>query len=163
VTPRHGEAAADPPAPSVPGSHWADTQVMPQPPAGLLAGGPPVLMCAIRHAAEDGTGPDAAARLAATLVMIGLELTVLADTGQLPRIAEADDEMRAGLCPRCRIHRDRHTDPGHAWIPPGAAGPVGVFRRQAAALLLGHGPPPVLPGAERIPVADLYEAARPGP
>jgi hypothetical protein len=144
------------------------TRVMTRPP--IPPAGPPVLLCAIRQAAEDGTGPDAAARLAAVLVLIDLELTVLADSGQLPLIAEADAELRAARCTRCGVPRHRHTaavegdDTTHEWrwtIDRRTI--IGRFRRQAAALLCGRGPAPTLPGAERIPVADLYEQAAADP
>lgn len=153
--------AGEPPPPAAP-SHWADTQIMQRP---VLLDGPPVLMCAIRRAAADGTGPDAAARLAATLVLIGLELTVLAEQGQLHQVDAADTELRtrqrldalaAEGSPYARRELKRHR-------PPRRRSTIGLFRRQAATLLRGTGPPPVLPGAERIAVADLYEQARAGP
>lgn len=150
--------AGEPPAPSIPGDHRADTQVI----GRQLEAGPPVLMCAVAHAAAAGTGPDAAARLAAVLVFMDLELAVLWETGRLREIDTAAAELRAARCPRCGIHQTRHDTAalGHTWMPPGGAGPVGTFRRRAAALLLGRGPAPDLPGSERIPVADLYERAR---
>ena len=69
---------------------------MARPPAEVTTPpGPPVLMCAVRTAAADGTGPEAAARLAATLVYMDLKLAVLWELGQLALIDEADAE-RAG-------------------------------------------------------------------
>ena len=113
---------AEPPAPSIPGDHRADTQVI----GRQLEAGPPVLMCAVAHAAAAGTGPDAAARLAAVLVFMDLELAVLWETGRLREIDAAAAELRAGRCPRCGIHQTRHDTAalGHTWMPPGGAGPA---------------------------------------
>ena len=127
------------------------TQVIPRPPPPPLPEpppapaaeppqGPPVLMCAIAAAAEAGTGPEGAARLAATLVYMDLKLAIWYRTGQLGLIDEADADLHAGTPPRRRTA-------------------MGQYRRESAALLRGGDRSWVLPGTPPGTVARLYEEA----
>ena len=162
----HREARAAPDAPP----HGDDTRVMERPPAAMAQPGPAVLMCAIAQAAHDGTGPEHAARLAAALVYLDLQLATLWQAGQLGQVAAADAELRAGPCARCGIPRAEHPEMAaddngraHPWYFPGRDPAIGRYRRESAALLTGTGPAWQLPGTDPAAVGELYEAAQTNP